>query len=376
LIADRHGAEGHYEESIATYERALAMLNGLGEHAKTGAVLNNMAIAYADRGKLDRAAQLYREAKAHFEQGGDKSNTSTAISNIGDILYLQGKLGSAEKTYQQALDLMSTTDRADPGYALTRIADLELTEGKLKEAKLHAQQAIESMRPSQGSFQYLSGAMIELAEALKQEGDLPGARSQIEQSIAMRQKMGASDLVAESQVELAALSLEEGHPVQAESLLRGTISVFEEEKADPDAASAYTHLSQALFMQGKIDDARNAAQRALQLSATSSDPALVIPAVIQKARVTVASGTGAAQAVAELRSISLRAKKLGYYLLECKARIALGESELKTNATAARSQLAAVSSDARSRGFELLARHAELTLSGPGIVAGLQKPGR
>ena len=376
LIADRRGTEGHYEESIATYERALAMLNGLGEHAKTGAILNNMAIGYANEGKLDRAAQLYREAKTHFEQSGDKNNTSTALTNIADIFFLQGNLPAAEKVYQQSLELIVASDRGEPGYELSRMADLELTEGKLKDAKLHAQQAIESMRPSQGGYQYLSGAIIELGEVLEQEGDLAGARSQFQQSLALRQQVGAADLVAESQVELAVLSIEEGHPEQAETLLKGAIAEFEKEKGDPDAASAYTHLSRALLLQGKVDEARNAVERAIQLSPAPAGPALKIPASIQKVRVAVANVREIDSAMNELRSLATEAKKLGYYNLECEARLELGRLLLRSNASAGRALLTALASDARSHGFELLAHRAVANLSAASTLAGLQKPGK
>jgi eukaryotic-like serine/threonine-protein kinase len=376
LIADRRGTEGHYEESIATYERALAMLNGLGEHAKTGAILNNMAIAYANEGKLDRAAQLYREAKTHFEQSGDKNNTSTALTNIADILFLQGNLPGAEKLYQQSLELIVASDRGEPGYELSRMADLEFTEGKLKEAKLHAQQAIESMRPSQGSYKYLSGAISELGEVLEQEGDLPGARAQFQQSLALRQQVGAADLVAESQVELAVLCIEEGHPEQAVPLLKAAIPEFEKEKSSPDAATAYTHLSRALLLEGKLAEARDAVERAIQLSPAPSGPALTIQASIQKLRVDAASIAEITTAMNELRSIASEAKKLGYYNLESEARLELGHLLLRSNASAGRALLAGLASDARAHGFELLARHAETNLQASGTLAGLQKPAR
>jgi tetratricopeptide (TPR) repeat protein len=44
LIGDSQAAQGHYQQAIATYQRALTVLQGLGEeHEKTGAILNNMA---------------------------------------------------------------------------------------------------------------------------------------------------------------------------------------------------------------------------------------------------------------------------------------------------------------------------------------------
>jgi DNA-binding winged helix-turn-helix (wHTH) protein/tetratricopeptide (TPR) repeat protein len=373
LIADHQGSQGHYQLAISTYERALSLLNGLGEHAKTGAVLNNMAIGYANEGKLDRALELYQDAKTHFEKSGDKPNASTALTNIADIMYLQGNLPGAEKVYKQSLDLISSLDGGDPGYVLSRIADLELTEGRVKDAKLHAQQAVDSMRPSQGAYQYLTGAMIEFGEALEAEGDLAGARSQFEQTLSIREKMGQSDLAAESQVELAALSMEEGHPDRAESLLRTALAEFEKESGDPDSASAYVQLSRALLLQGKAAEAGAALDRAMQFSSAMSSPALKLPAIIQKERIAASSSpvsTASSAAQRDLKSAIATAKKLGYYNLEIEGRLALGQLQLKTNPTSGRALLTALVSETQTRGLALMARHAQEALgSSSNVVA-------
>lgn len=377
LIADGQGSEGHYKVAISTYERALSLLNGLGEHAKTGAVLNNMAIGYANQGKLDRARELYQGAKTHFEQSGDKNNASTALTNIADIMYLQGNLPGAEKMYKQALNLISTLDGGDPGYTLSRIADLELTEGRVKDAKLHAQQAVESMRPLQGGYQYLTGAMIEFGEALEAEGDLAGARAQFEQTLSIREKMGHSDLAAESQVELAVLSIEEGHPDRAESLLRTALAEFEKENGDPDSASAYIQLSRALLLQGKAADAGAALDHAMQFSSAMSGPALKLTAMIQKGRVATTSSPSSSPsstAQQEMKSAIATAKKLGYYNVEIEGRLALGQLQLKTNPTAGRALLAALASETESRGLALVARHAQEVLGSSANVVAANRP--
>jgi DNA-binding winged helix-turn-helix (wHTH) protein/tetratricopeptide (TPR) repeat protein len=367
LIADHHGYEGHYELAIGTYQRALSLLDGLGEHAKTGSAMNNMAINYANEGKLDRALQLYQKAKGHFEQCGDKNNTATAITNIADILYLRGNLSQAEKTYRQSLDLLSAIDHAEPGYELSRLADLELAEGRPKEAKLHAQQAIESLRPSQGTFQYLTGAMIELGDVFEAEGDLSGARAQFEQALAIREKTGEAMLVAESQVELAALSMEEGRPDSAEALLRTALAEFEKEKGEPDSAGAEIELSRALLLQGKTVEARTALDGALQLSNAMSNPAVKLASTIQKARLEVAGDRPNSAALLatqqELRATITTAEKLGYYTLQTEARLVLGRAQLKTNSSAGRSLLNAVASEAHGRGLALLAHHAQEALA-------------
>jgi len=373
LMADGLGTQGQYKQSIATYQRALDALVGLGEHEKTGAVLNNMAINFANLGDLNRAEQLYREAKLQFEEAGDQGNQITAIGNIADILYLRGNLSGAEKVYHEALRIAGSMESSEPGYLLYRLADLDLTRGQVQEAHRLAQQSIDSCLPTHGSYQYLTSAMLVLGEALEAEGDTAGARSQFEQTLATRQKMGALGLAAESQVELAGLSVEEGHPDQAESPLREALAEFEKEKSDPDSSSTYTLLSRVLLMEGKLEEARKAAQRGSELSLTSADPALRLPAEIQQARVDMASSSNnpaaGASSLRRLQSVITTAKRLGYYRVEHEARLALGELQMKSNSSLGHKQLTALASESRSHGFALLARQAEEAMaSGVGLA--------
>jgi DNA-binding winged helix-turn-helix (wHTH) protein/tetratricopeptide (TPR) repeat protein/TolB-like protein len=373
LLADGIGTQGHYEQAIATYERALDVLQGLGDNEKTGSVLNNMAIGFSNEGNLDRAEQLYREARVHFEQAGDRNNEVTAIGNVADILYLRGNLAAAEKLYRQALQIDASLDSSEPGYLLYRLADLNLTQGRVPEARRLAQQAVDDYLPTHGSYQYLSSAMVVLAEALKAGGDTAGARSQFEQTVTLREKIGALELVAESQAELAALAIEEDHAEQAEPLIRTALGEFQKEKSDPDSSSAYTLLSRALLMQGKVDEARTAAQRGAELSLTSSNPALRLPAEIQQARVEIATAGDKAgkmgTALQRLHAVIANAKRLGYYNIECEARLALGELELKLNSSLGQKHLKVLASETRSHGFELLARQAEHAASSGVVIA-------
>jgi eukaryotic-like serine/threonine-protein kinase len=370
LIGDQQGAQGHFEQSIATYEQVLAILQQLGEeHTKTGAVLNNMAIVFANEGKLERAEQLYRQAKFHFEQAGDGFNVATTVGNIADILYLRGDLPGAAKLYEQDVKLETVLDPPDPGYAMYRLADLKLAQGRVKEAHPLAQKAVDTLRPIKGGYQYLTSAIVVLGDALKAEADLKGAGEQYQSALDIRKKMGEASLVAESQISLADLALDEKQPQQAEAMLHEAITELEKEQGDPDAISAYVVLSRALLMEGRLDEARGAAQHAATLVHNSSDPALRLSAEIQNARIQAAGkGTEAsaqsAAAEKQLRSAITTANRLGYYLLECDARLALGELEMKINPPLGRSQLTTLQEEARVRGLQLISLEATLGLTG------------
>lgn len=381
LMGDVQGTQGHFEQAIATYQRALDILEQLGEHEKTGAVLNNMAINFANQGRLDQAEQFYRQAKIHFDAAGDKANAATALGNIADVLYLRGDLPGAEKLYKEALKIRASMDDSDAPYVLYRLADLRLTEGRLADARRLAERAIQMYRSEQGSYQYLTGAMVVLAETMHAAGDLDGARSEYQQTLYIRQRAGEAELVAESQQGLAELALDEGQPIQAASLLRIAITEYEKESVDPGAEAAYISLSRALAAEGKLDDARAAIERAIKLSSASPDPALKLSLAIQKAVIEMtAAGQGEsgrptlAKTRLELRSTVATARRLGYYQIECQARLALDRLEMKAKDPSAAGQLTALATETRAHGLELLSRQAEQAMDLHSAVSVPRKP--
>jgi len=363
LMGDVEANLGRPEQAIVRYQRALNILQEFGEHEKTGAVLNSMANVFINQGKLDHAESLYRQAKSHFEQAGDKRSAGSMLASLGDVLYLGGKLPAAGKTYEQSIEVLASMDDSKPGYAHYRLSDLELTRGHVQNAHRLVQQALDVLRPAQGDYEHLTEALIQMGEVLKAEGNLAGARQQFEAARDTQQKAGDMGLLEESQAELADVDLEEGHPADAESLVRPAITEFENEKSDPATAAAYSELSQALLAQGKLDEARKAIQRATELNRASSDPALKLPIAIQLARVEAAEKTtghdGLAAAIQRLRSVIASAKTLGYYQLECEARLALAEAELKTDPALGRSQLETLAREAHERGLELVSHKAQ-----------------
>ena len=371
LMADSYGSHGRAQQSLATYERALEMLKTLGEHEKTGAVLNNMAIHFENEGKLDRAERLYREAMGNFVEAGDKANQLITLSNIADTRYLRGNLSEAERLYEHGLELDSSLDLSDPSYLLYRRADLYLAQGKLEQAREGAQRAIALIRPHKADYRNLTTAMMVLAEVKEANGDMTGARKQFDEALELRRKLNESDLVHDTNVALAELAVQEGHPEKAESLLLAAITDFEKEKSDPSAATACVTLSRAMLAQGKIEEAEAAVQRAAKFGRATPDPAVRLPIAIQHARVQLARSTqkdsqptGLNGARQELRSTISTANKLGYYRIELDAREALAELEMKANPQLARTQMESLVAAARGRGFELIARHSEQLLAG------------
>jgi len=119
-------------------------------------------------------------------------------------------------------------------------------------------------------------------------------------------------------------------------------------------------------MEGKLANARNALQRATELARNSPNPELTLPVAVEHARIEVAAAEQDSKGHATLRagiqglrSVIAAAKRLGYYELECEARLALGEAELKTDAAQGRSLLAGLQEETHERGLELLSRKSQ-----------------
>lgn len=365
LKGDFELAQGQREQALATFQRALAILEKLGDHEETGVILSAMANDVTNQGKFDRGEQLYRESKSQFEQAGDRARVAVAIIHLGNFSYLRGDLRAASKLYRQSLEIQSSLDHPNLGEVLARLSDVELLLGHAPDARQYAQRAVEAYRPIQGDYEQLTKAMTNLGEALEAEGDLQGARQQFQAALEIQQKIGNVILVAESEEELADVAMEEGRADQAEPLLRTAIAEFEKDQGDPDLVSAYAELGRALLMEGKIEESDQAVQHAEKLGRTFTDLSLKLAIATYRARIQLAKATQSKDTAElvkvhrELNTIIAAASKSGYYGAECEARLVLGELEMHLKPFQGRADLAALASEARSRGLEAVARRAE-----------------
>jgi len=170
--------------------------------------------------------------------------------------------------------------------------------------------------------------------------------------------MGEKGDVAESQVSLAELSIEEGAAATAESPLRDARTVFQSESQIDDEIEADTVLVRALLAQSKLADAQSNINDARKLLSKSQNPGVRIGVAITGARVRAAAGE-AREAAKDLKSVMAEAKKYLSLDGQFKAQLALGEIELKSGQTAAgRARLQALEKEARGKGFLLTARKA------------------
>jgi hypothetical protein len=179
------------------------------------------------------------------------------------------------------------------------------------------------------------------------------------------EQLGNKGGVAENQAALARVSVEEGNLSDAEAGLKKSLAEFEVEKTTLNEIPAEVDLSRVLLREGNVTGARRTISNALALSGSSRDPNLKLPVVIEDARIEAAELASRSKSKPEvtmplrkLQDVILTAHRLGYYEIECDARLALAELESRAKPELARAHLTVLAEQAHSHGLNLVARKA------------------
>jgi DNA-binding winged helix-turn-helix (wHTH) protein/tetratricopeptide (TPR) repeat protein len=348
-------SEADATEAIRLYQQAEVIERKVGSEMGVATVLNNLGIVYGAQGDLAAAEKMYRQSLESFHLLGSKVNELKVTGNVADERREQGDLPGAIQLYQAALQLDRETDTGSANMIGFDVAVVHQLQGDLAGARQEMNQALQFWQKN-GDRNSQAEAMSGLGNLLLEEADFSGARKMYEQALAIRKSGGDQLTIAQTQLELAELSLEEGHPpAEQEGATRQVIEVLQKQKARDDEIQAWCILARAMLAQGKAAAAADAIGHARALAGKSQDPEIRWRTAIAEARI---NSTGPA-ARKELDAVVAKSRELGYRGVELDARLALAEIEMKAGQTAAgRAHLAAIEADAKAKGYNLIARKA------------------
>jgi eukaryotic-like serine/threonine-protein kinase len=356
--------QGDVVASKEMFEQALAVFREVGNKFAMAAALNNIANVLKDQGNLDGAKRLHEDALAIRREIGDRGGMAQSLLNIGDVLVSKGDLKRAKETVQKSLALSRKTgDRLGISTALQNLAGVVADQGDLARARKTYERVL-AIRREIGDKSEIANTLNALGDVLYKQGKIARAHKVQEESLAIRTQLGERGNVARSEIDLAFLEIEEGRPVEAETLARKAMDEYRTERASDGEARARAVLAQSLLAQHQPQEAQEAIDRAVYLAAKSQDRAVRFSVGIIFARVCAALGKPEA-ARAKLRAVLGEAKRHGFVGHLLHARLALGEIDMRSgNSTVGRVRIAALEEDAAAKRFLLIARNA----------ANLQKP--
>jgi DNA-binding winged helix-turn-helix (wHTH) protein/tetratricopeptide (TPR) repeat protein len=352
-------------EAIRLYRKSYEIARGIGSEIDMAVVQNNLGNTYLRLGDPATAEKMQREALAGFRLLDNKNNEAAVAGNVANERKAQGDLPGAMQLYEEELQVSrETANTGNVAYASNNIATIHKFQGDLAQAKLGYQQSL-AIWQKNGDQDAAVYAMWGLGDLLIAEADFSGARKIFEQALAIVTKAGEQLSIAEGQLPLVEISLDEARsPVEQEAAARRILEVFQKQQAHDDEIDAWSILSRALLAEGKAATSKEAMQHARTLAAKSQNPKTRWLAAIDDARIEAAQkdATHSAAGIAarqELAEIITKSHELGYRLIELDARLAQAELEIRAGQTEeGRTHLTAIETEAKAIGYNLLARKA------------------
>ncbi|HEX2091579.1 MAG TPA: tetratricopeptide repeat protein, partial [Longimicrobiaceae bacterium] len=134
-IGSVHDSVGQKEKALHYYERALPIMQEVGDRAGEANTLNNIGLVYNRLGQREKALHYFERALSIRQEVSDRAGEATTLNNIGGVYDSLGQRKKALHYYERALPIMQEVgDRA--GEAITRfnLALIYWAQGRLEQA--------------------------------------------------------------------------------------------------------------------------------------------------------------------------------------------------------------------------------------------------
>jgi tetratricopeptide (TPR) repeat protein len=346
---------GNGDSTAQDCDNARKRYTAVGDRDNATRTTADFAILYYEQGDLDRAEAMYREAIKIFRQIGDLEGVTTASANMGDISLDRGNLAEATRALSDAIPgYKEMADQDGVALTLADLAKIARLRGDLsaaltgyKEARTIAQEIADKRAVAYA----LAGA----GDVLEDQGDLQAARNSYQESLALCKEIGDKEAVAETELALARLSIEQGHAVDAETVIRKCKEQFHQDQQADDELAASIVLIDALLAESKLSEAELEMGQANALADKSANTMLRLQFEIVSGRVQGLSGHFSA-AGAQLQKALQSAHSHQLLQLQFETRLALAELKKRSGQpVAARAEALTLESDAKKNGFGLIA---------------------
>jgi DNA-binding winged helix-turn-helix (wHTH) protein/tetratricopeptide (TPR) repeat protein len=345
-------------QAISDCESARQSYAAEGDSNNEARTLSDFAVLYFNQGDLARAEAMWREANKVFREVGDVEGVAATLNNLGDALISQGNLTEARKFLLLSMpNYQAAEDKDGVARVQNDLADVSRQQGDLKSAEKSYQEARSTAQEIEDKslLGYVASGM---GDIFVDRGDFDAARKSYQQSLTLRSEAGENQTMAETNVALAQLSIEEGHAADAEASARKCKEQFHQQQQADDELIASAVLTEALLAQGKQADARKEVASSAPLASKNQNRLNGLRFSLVSARAALASDQPQLSRP-QLEQVLKDAQAHGFLQIQLEAMLSLAELEKKSGRQAdARSRFAALAKSAHSKGFDLIARKA------------------
>jgi WD40 repeat protein/tetratricopeptide (TPR) repeat protein len=235
------GSTGQYEEAMELYQLLARLSTDESSQENLGWMLEGIGTAFQEKGQLDKAIALHREAIRLSK------NNYNAHNNIGIALDDKGQWDEAIAAYREAIRL----DK-DNGTAHNNIGVAFVHRGQLDQAIASFREAVRLKHDEANFHSNLGGALFE--------------NGQLDEAIAShREAIRLKNDHASAHSNLGEALLEKGQLDEAIASCREAI------RLKNDFADAHSNLGEALLAKGQLDEAIASCREAIRLKSDSAE---------------------------------------------------------------------------------------------------------
>jgi class 3 adenylate cyclase/tetratricopeptide (TPR) repeat protein/TolB-like protein len=351
-------AQGKNAEALGMRRKALETARKIGSQKDVVGALQNLGDLLDSQGQSDEAHQDYNQALQLARSIGDQAGAVRVTDSLAAHYQTSGDYLAAESFYKQSLETaMQISDKATAANALTNLSGLQTQLGQLDAAEKNIQQGI-SLYKESGAETNLPAALDVRGDLFLIRADLPNARKQYEEALALATKQQSPPSLAGVRAEIASLDLEDNKAADAEPLARQAADEFASEKLVDQEADARDTLARSLLAQGKLPDARAEIDRASKLHPQDRVVALSLAITNARLKEKEAKGPEARKILDASLAESSKSKLTGVTL---QIKLAQADVAASANPKSAGPLFSALQRDATANGYLLIASQAQNT---------------
>ena len=185
-----HRRQGRLDEAAETYRQALILYADLGERAAEAVALRNLGSVHWRLGDYRQAADHFRRAWTHYQRLGDDAGQADALVRLGLVDARLGDEAQATERFRAARELSAQLgDRFSEAYVLSLLARLSHRPAQLERAGVHLEQSLAAVRLA-GDRTAEAYVLTDLAAVYAGGGRLTEAADHLRQALVLHRRIG------------------------------------------------------------------------------------------------------------------------------------------------------------------------------------------
>ena len=229
-LANHAAAEGHFK-------RALEVMETAGKTANAGILSDNLAVLYAEMGRLDQAEPYHKRALQALEDslGPDHRVTGESAGNFGAFLLMAGRLSEAEPYLLRSLKTAEAQVPQDPvtiAIVCDHLAAIDRLTGRFDDALINLRQSLVLLQKAlPPEHPRIATTRNNLGRLLMDTGSYSDAESEFLKALKINEHVYGSEhpSPAMARGNLGDLYLEMGKRVEGKAYLKQAAGILEKQ---------------------------------------------------------------------------------------------------------------------------------------------------